>query len=220
MTLRSSARSLKARKRAVDDAVKAVAWYVGWLGLILLALCGVLWLIPADNWDGTAGLRAERLPLYTMVAMLAASLVGWLYVNKGEDRIKQRLGRNVNLALFVLVPIACMIAGFLQPWLTEQTGWQPPGHPFWIFVHWYPTMLVIVCAVVFLNWKAKPRKHVYVDRGVGYALLFLPYGLLVAYLVLGVRLDWIGQSIQETMTAMGRYSLAIQLVIAYFIGGD
>lgn len=220
MTLRSAARSLRARKRAFDDSVKSLAWWVGWFGMGLLALNGLLWLVPHSVWDGVLGLRAERLPVYTMVAMLLASLVGWLYVNKGEDRIKKRLGRHVNLALFVVLPLACMAAGLLQEWLTRQTGWQPPGHPFWLFVHWYPSLLVITCATVFLAWKSRPRKHVYLDRGLGYTLLFLPYGLLFAFLVLRVRLDFVGDSMQETMAAMGRYALVIQLVIAYFIGGD
>lgn len=219
MTLRSAARSLRARKRAFDDSVKAGSWWVGWFGMGLLALVGLLWLIPHSVWDGTLGLRAERLPVYTMVAMLLASLVGWLYVNKGEDRIKKQLGRHVNLALFVVLPLACMAAGLLQDWLMRQTDW-PQGHPFWLFVHWYPSLLVVVCAAVFLAWKAKPRKHVYLDRGLGYTLLFLPYALLFAFLVLRVRLDFVGESMQETMAAMGRYALVGQLVIAYFIGGD
>ena len=220
MSISSKARSIRARKRRFDDAVKAGAWYVGWIGMGLLALCGLLWLIPADSWDGLAGLSADRLPVYTMVATLMASLVGWLHINKGEDRIKARLGKSVNLVLFVVLPIGCLLCEFVQPWLSDQTAWQPHGHSLWLFVHWYPTLLVILCAGVFLSWKSRPRKHVYLERSFGYGLLFMPYGLLFAFLVLEVRVDWVGQSMQETMTTMGRYSLGVQLVIAYFIGGD
>jgi hypothetical protein len=216
MSLRSSARKVSARKKAFDAFVKTLAWYVGWVGMILLAACGVLWLAPG----ALGGVTAERLPMYTMGAILMASFVGWLYVNKGQDRIKKHLGRAVNIVLFLLIPTACMIAGFAQDPIVDATGWQPPAHPFWLVVHWYPIALVIVCAAVFLGWKSKPRKHVYLDRGAGYALLFAPYALLFVYLSLGVHLDWVEASMRETLTAMGQYAIAIQLIMTFFIGGE
>jgi hypothetical protein len=213
MSIRASANRISARKRAFDAAVKGVLWYVGWIGMGLLIACAVLWMVPG-------AVPADRLPIYTMIAMLMASFVGWLYVNKGQDRIKKHLGRPVNVVLFLLLPTGCLIAGLAQEWVGDATGWQPPAHPFWLFVHWYPIVLVIVCAAVFLTWKSRPRKHVYIERGVGYVLLFAPYALLFAYLSLGVHMDWIEGSMHETLTSMGSYAIAVQLLMAFFIGGE
>jgi len=211
MSIRASANRISARKRAFDAAVKTLAWYVGWLGMLLLAACGGLWLLAPDM---------AHLPLYTMGAMLLASFVGWLYVNKGQDRIKKHLGKPVNILLFLVLTTGCLVAGIAQDWIAETTGWQPPDHLFWQFVRWYPIVLVIVCACVFLLWKSKPRKHVYLDRGLGYALLFAPYALLFAYLSLGVHMDWIDESLHGTLGALGRYAIVAQLLMAFFIGGD
>ncbi|MBX3458520.1 MAG: hypothetical protein KF696_00990 [Planctomycetes bacterium] len=220
MTLRSAARSARARKRAFDKLVKAFAWYTGWFGMALLALCGLLWLIGPEHVDGMLGLRAAHMPLYTMTALIAASLLGWWYINKGEDRIKQHIGRTAGLVLFVILPLACMAAGLLQAHVADSTGWHPPGHPFWLIVRWYPPLLVMVSAAVFLGWKAKPRRYVYLDRALGYALLFTPYALLFAYLALGVYLGWIDDALHQTLASAGGYALVLQLVFAYFIGGD
>lgn len=220
MTLRSAARSARARKRAFDDAVKAFAWYAGWIGMALLALAGVIWAFGPERLDGAMGLRAHDLPIYTMAALIMASLLGWWYINKGEDRIKRRIGRHAALGLFVILPLVCMAAGLLQKQLVGATGWQPPDHPLWLFVHWYPPLLVVASAISFLTWKARPRKHVYLDRGLGYALLFTPYALLFAYLALGMHLGWIDQHLHETLAAAGGYALVLQLVFAYFIGGE
>lgn len=220
MTLRSAARSARARKRAFDDAVKVFAWYVGWTGMVLLALAGAIWAAGPDRLDGTFGLNSRHLPLYTMAALIMASLLGWWYINKGEDRIKRRIGRPAALGLFVILPLACMAAGLLQEFVVGATDWRPPDHPFWLLVRWYPPLLVVASATSFLTWKARPRKHVYLDRGLGYSLLFLPYALLFAYLALGVQLGWIDEHLHETLSAAGGYALVLQLVFAYFIGGE
>lgn len=78
----------------------------------------------------------------------------------------------------------------------------------------------MVSAAVFLGWKAKPRRYVYLDRALGYALLFTPYALLFAYLALGVYLGWIDDALHQTLASAGGYALVLQLVFAYFIGGD
>jgi len=180
----------------------------------------VLWLLPGSRWDGTLALRARDLPLYTLAALILASLLGWNCVNRGEDRIKQRLGRGTNLLLFVAVPVACVIATLAQDRIVSASGWQAPDHPFWQFVRWYSPVLVMVSAAVFMAWKSRPRKHLYLERGAGYALLLGPYALLFAYLALGVHLDWLEGPMQRTVADLGGYALALQLVLAYFVGSD
>lgn len=220
MNARTSIRKARRTKRRFDEFVENVAWYSGWCGLALLLACGLLWLIPHDLWDGTLSLRDDRLPIYTVVALMLASLVGWGYVNSGEDRIRRRVGRPVDLTLFVILPLVCILAGLLQGWLADQTGMRPPDHPFWLFVRWYPPLIVAVSALAFLLWKSRPRKRLYFDRALGYALLLTPYALMFAFLELQLRLDWINQPMQETLNSLGRYSLSAQLIVAYFVGGE
>ena len=220
MNARTSIRKARRTKRRFDEFVESAAWYLGWFGVALLVACGLLWLIPDDNWNGVVGLRAERLPIYTLVAMLFASLVGWGYVNSGEDRIRRRLGKPIDITLFVVLPLACIAAGLLQGWLSDKTGMTPPSHPFWVFVRWYPPLLVCVSAATFLLWKSRPRKRMYLDRGLGYTLLLGPYALLFAFMEFGLRLDWLSEPMKETFASSGQYAIALQLIVAYFIGGD
>ncbi|MBZ0136332.1 MAG: hypothetical protein K8I27_08165 [Planctomycetes bacterium] len=220
MTAKGSIRKASRAKRSFDRGVQAFAWYTGWVGFGLLVVCGLLWLVPGESWDGMFALKARRLPSYTLVALLMASLLGWRLVNLGEDRLKRNFGRHVNLALFVIVPLACILSELLQRQLTNATGMQAPDHAFWLFVRWYPIALICVSAAVFLMWKSRPRKRVYFDRGVGYVILLTPYALLFAFLELGLRMDWLDTHLRETFSAAGQYTIALQLITAYFIGGD
>jgi hypothetical protein len=218
MSLRSTARNAKAFKRTFDTVVRTLAWYVGWAGMFVLIALGMLWLLPQQHWQHV--LPPDRLPVYTVVALLFASLVGWSYVNQGEDRIRRRIGKQPNLVAFVIIPIACLLAEVLARPIAEATGMQPPHHPFWIFVRWYPPALIALSAAVFMLWKSKPRKRIYLDRGIAYAALLTPYALLFAYMVVGVYVDWLDQPMHETLAPAGGYAIAIQLVMAYFIGSD
>lgn len=220
MMAKASIRKASRAKKSFDRGVQAFAWYAGWVGFGLLVLCGLLWLLPRDAWDGVLALKARSLPLYTLVALLMASLLGWRLVNLGEDRLKRNFGKQVNLVLFVILPIGCILAELLQSHVADSTGMQPPDHPFWLFVRWYPIALICVSAGVFLMWKSRPRKRVYFDRGVGYVMLLTPYALLFAFLELGLRMDWLDTHLRETFSAAGQYTIALQLVVAYFIGGD
>ena len=217
---RKSIRKASRAKKSFDAAVQLLAWYAGWLGFALLVACGLLWLVPRDSWDRLLALNADSLPLYTLIALLMASLLGWRLVNLGEDRLQRNFGKHVNLVLFVVLPIACILAELLQQYVTDATGMQPPDHPFWLFVRWYPIALICVSAAVFLMWKSRPRKRVYFDRGIGYALLLTPYAMLFAFLELGLRMDWLDTHLRDTFSAAGQYTIALQLVVAYFIGGD
>lgn len=217
---RKAFQKARSAKRRFDAWVRTTAWYVGWAGVALLVAVAVLYMAPASAWDGRWGLREAHLPAYLMAGVLMASMVGWSFINVGEDRIKKHLGKHVNLVLFVVLPLCCAAAGLLSGPIARATGWQKPEHAFWLVVFWYPALLVMVCAAAFLTWKARPRKRVYLDRGANAALLMLPYAALFAYIVLGVHVDWLDDNLQETMNALGAYALVLQLVLAYFVGGD
>lgn len=210
----------RSAKRRFDGWVRTTAWYAGWTGVALLVGVFVLYMAPASAWDGRAGLREAHLPVYLLIGVLMASMVGWSFIEAGEDRIKKHLGKYVNLVLFVILPLSCAAAELLAGPISRSTGWQKPGHPFWNVVFWYPALLVMVCAAVYLSWKSRPRKRVYLDRGASAALLMLPYAVLFAYIVLGVHVDWLDDKLQDTMNSLGAYALVLQLVLAYFVGGD
>jgi hypothetical protein len=218
MSLRSTARDAKAYKRAFDRFVRGVAWYDGWVGMFALIALGMLWLLPRQHWQHA--LPPDRLAVYTVIALLFASLVGWSYVNQGEDRIRRRIGKRANLVAFVIIPIACLLAELLSRQVSTATGMHPPTHPFWVFVRWYPPVLIVLSAGVFMLWKSKPRKRVYLDRGVAYAVLLTPYALLFAYMVVGLYVGWLDESLDQTLASAGAYAIAIQLVMAYLIGSD
>lgn len=212
-----SIRKAKRFKRRFDGSVESFAWYVGWFGVALLAACVALWAVPERHWDGWLNLKAARLPVYTMVSLLCASLVGWRYVNMGEDRLSRMFGRQFSLWVFLVVPMFCLVSELVSGPIADATGMHPLDHPFWQFVRWYPPVVIALCGLTFLMWKSKPRKRVYFDRGAGYALLLVPYALLFAFMHLGVRLEWLDESMRETLSSLGQWSVALQLVVAYFV---
>ena len=213
-------RNARALKKRFDAFVRELAFWGGWAGIGLCLLCGLLWLLPESSWDGVLGLTAGSLPVYTVLALALAALAGWRFVNAGQDRITRRVGRNVGRVAFVALPLACLAIGwFLEP-VSRWTGFEPPSHPFWIVVRWYPPVAALVCAAVFLAWKSRPRRNVLWDRGLWYALLLLPYALLFATLELGLHVDWFEAQHRETVRSLGSHAIILQLLLAYFVGGD
>lgn len=213
MSASSRYRRLRALKRRFDAVVVAIAWYAGWAGLAALLGLLALRVLPAGAWDIMPGLRAEHWPVYAMVALITAGLLGFSLVNRGQDRIKKRLGSTMSAIVFAMLPLLCLAATLWALYAREQ----PSGGPWWLFVRWYPPVVTILCAATFLAWKARPRKHVYVERGFGYALLLAPYALLFATLELGVQFSWLDESWRETLTALGSTAIVLQLVLAFFI---
>lgn len=214
-----SVRKGRALKRKFDAAVRTFAWYTGWAGAVALALCGLLWLAPADSWDGLLGLDAQRWPLYAMIALVASSLLGWSFVNIGQDRVQNRVGKGLSAVAFVVLPLFCLANTLWPAALASEIG-NDRQHPVWLFIRWYPPLVTMVCTAVFLTWKSKPRKRVYLDRGAGYALLLAPYALLFAVLELGVHLNWLDSARQETLEALGSSAIVLQIVIAFFISAS
>ncbi|MBE7490928.1 MAG: hypothetical protein HS108_04125 [Planctomycetes bacterium] len=212
-----SVRKGKTLKRRFDAAARWLAWHVGWAGAVALTLCGLLWLAPAESWDGVAGLRASHWPVYAMVALMTASLLGWSFVEAGQDRIEHRVGKGVSAVLFVVLPVFCL-ACTLWPGALEREIGPDRGHPLWLAVRWYPPLLTMLCAAVFLTWKSRPRRRVYWDRGAGYALLLAPYALLFAVLELGVRWQWLSDAHGRTLSELGSAAIVLQIVAAFVIG--
>lgn len=213
-----SYRAVRALKQRLDTVVRGIAWLVGWLGAALLLVCGLLYMLPNAAWDGRFGLRADQWPMFAMVALILASLLGWGFVNQGQDRVQKKLGRPASIVLFLALPVACLLATLWPERVEAITGARDARHPLWFCVRWYPPLVTVSCAMVFLAWKSRPRRHVYWDRGLGYVLLLTPYALLFAVLELGVHMQWLDASRRETLHALGSAALVLQVVLAFFIG--
>jgi hypothetical protein len=181
----------------------------------MAALC-----VLAPLWlSGNTIMPRDKLGGWTIGALMAASLVGWRYVNEGQNALARKMGDGlVSMLIFFWVPLACGAATLFEARVAEATGFASPGHPFWIFVHWFPPLVVMVCAVAYLKKQALPRSRVHFWRGVGSVVLLLPYALLFAYLVLHLRIVELEGPLHETLGDVGRYSIIVQLLLMYFVG--
>lgn len=201
-------------KSRFEGFIRPAARVAGALGMAMLAGCAALSQTPEEAWPGLL-LPASRLPVYWMVALAVASLLGWAYVNDGQKRIRRAVGPALALCLFVIVPIAFAILGFAGERNVAQFGGPGPGHVLWILVRWYGPAMVVTSLAAFLTWKSRGRS----GRGVWFALLVAPYAALFAYLVVGFHLPGMGEMHHETIRSLGSWALALQLALAFFVGG-
>src|SRR6185503_10282694 len=89
-------------KSWISDAVRPTARVLGVLGLALLAGCAVLAWMPPESWP--APLEPPLLPVYVMISLVTASLLGWTFVSDGQARIARWMPKIVAAVLFVLMP--------------------------------------------------------------------------------------------------------------------
>lgn len=200
-------------KSRVEAVVRPAARVAGFAGVALLAGCGLLWMTPAPDWP--ASLEPSHLPIYALISLSVASLLGWTFVEEGQKRIVRRLPRGVALAAFVVLPIAFAILGFVGAARVARFGGPLPSHWIWKLVHWYGPVLVVTNLAVFLAWKSRGRT----GRGLAFALLVAPYAVLFAYLVFGVHVAAIDDAHHATMATLGSSAVALQLALAFFVGG-
>lgn len=194
--------------------IRPAARVAGAIGVAMLVACGALAATPADGWP--AALDPGRLPVYAMISVAVASLLGWTFVNDGQNRIERRIGRSASLVAFVVLPIAFAIAGFVGAARAEPIGGPGRGHWFWSVVHWYGPVLVVASLASFLSWKSRGRS----GRGILFALLVAPYAALLAYLVFGLTVPGIDEAHHATLGALGSWAIALQLALSFFVGGD
>src|SRR5688572_32668130 len=81
--------------KRVDERLQPVALVIGWIGIAALAGRLVLATRPQDEWP--LGMTRPRLPVYATVALDAASLLGWTFMQEDQRRIERRVGRTAAL---------------------------------------------------------------------------------------------------------------------------
>lgn len=205
----SAAASTRRAKERFDAGVMRLATVAGWLGVAALGAVTPLWLSRRD----------EQTTVWLVGALLAASLVGWRNVNEGQNALSRAIGPGLGMFIFFWLPLACGAASLFEARLVEATGFAAPDHPFWLFVRWFPPLTVMVCAAAYLKRQALPRSRVHFWRGIGSIVLLLPYALLFAYLVLHLSVEPLEGPLHETMAQVGRYSIIVQILLMYFVGG-
>ncbi len=208
-----AAQSGRRTKRRFDVGVTQFAWAAGWLGTGLLLVCALLWMLPRSG-----GVPAESLVPATVGALLLASLVGWGFVNEGQNAVARRFPPLVGFLAFFALPLSCGLIGLFEAAVSRATGFAPPNHPFWLFVTWYPPLLVMSCAAVYFKRQAWPRSRLHLARTLWVLLLFVPYALLFGYLVLHLRIDALADPLHETLGKLGQYGLIVQILLAFFVG--
>lgn len=210
---------MRRAKRAFDAWVAPIAWWLGWLGMAGLVACGVLSQLPVADWPGF--LSPARLPLYTVGALLLASLLGWTFVAIGQVRIRRRIGRRASVLLLVVLPILCGLIMlptlYLKFDVLAWLGMPGTNHPAAVFVRWYPPLLVVTCLIAFLAQMAtEGRGAINPWRLAWFSALVTPYAVILAYLVFNLQLGWEGDPLLRSLASSG---IAVQIALGYFLRG-
>lgn len=195
------------------------AWRVGWLGMSGLAVCAGLAVIDEDHWPD--GLDPDLLPYYTVVCLVAASLIGWGCMQLGVRRVRGLVGQRLGGWLFVLAPLACALLVLLQVReLIDMTTW-PGGDALVPFTRWYPPALVGLGLVSYLTRRVgDDRQPGRLERGAWLLLLVAPYAVITAHVVGRLDVPWLADSLQDTLDELGTAALVVQLVLAYFVSSS
>jgi hypothetical protein len=212
-------------REKLNDAVETGALWIGVLGFIGVAAFLVWWglLTWKPDWAPLTpdqfSLKAVTLSL--VGSLLAASCLGWLLVNDGQGAIEKKSGRGLSVILFGVLPMLCLVATLFPAKVSHFMNMpmieQQPGHPFWLWVRFYPMVLVAVCLMVAFKRTVQPRKYVKKARAAKFLLLSAPY--LVVLLVQEITLmkeAALEEAINTPMlqSTLGTAGVNAQLVLA------
>lgn len=195
----------------LDERIRPAATAAGWLGVLGLAACAVLHVLPDADWP--AGTTRDRLPVYVTCALVAASLLGWSFMQEGQKRIERRTGRPIGLALFVFLPLAAAAVTLADEHLPIRPDVRREWETVFVAARWYSPAAVVASVAAFLASKSGRRA-----RLVGHGLLLAPYAVLLGALVFGFRFPWIDEPLHDTLGSLGGGAVALQIVLAWFVG--
>ena len=217
ITIEGAARAALSAPERVRRVFVPVAFAIGWCGVVGLLACAALALVPDESWP--EALDPERLPLYCVLSLCVASLLGWGCVQHGEQRAKRTLGRPVALFVFLVLPVTAAALSLLDSYVLETPMAEWPGG-FWIalFARWTAPTLVLVSLLTFLTWRTRPQKRLYLRRGLWFLVLVTPYALLLAVLLFDLPAPWVEEPVEESLSTVSESSIVLQLIVGYFVG--
>lgn len=197
----------------IDAVVRPAATAIGWAGIMALVALALLSGAPPGDWPSF--LDPRRMAVYATIALVAASLLGWSFMQQGQERIMRRTGRGPGLLLFVFLPVAAAILSFVDGHAPLEPGTRAEFSTLFWIARWYSPAAVVASVVAFLAAKSNRTA-----RGIWYAALLTPYCVLLGALVFGFRFPWIEVPLRTTLGALGGGAIAVQLVLAWFVGGS
>jgi len=215
-----------ARER-LNTFLKPIAKGVGFGGLGALAGCFVLWAIREELWPPF--LDPDHLPVYVMVSLVAASLMGWGCMLDGLVVLRRKVGWKLGGWLFVLAPLVCAVFGLLAGQEVIAPGeWGQWGGWALVVATWYTPLVVTACLLAYFLTEADlrdgDRKRV-AKRSAWSLLLIAPYAFLLAAMVFGVDPDFLEleleleDHLEDTVEELGSWAIVLQVAFAYFLCG-
>ena len=154
-----------------------------------------------------------------MVSLVAASLLGWTYVQLGQARIERGIGRRAGLWTFAILPVVAAGIGWLETSRFVSPEFRADGAAVFSVARWWGPGVALARLLAFLTSRALRGNRLRAGRGVVFCVLLLPYAALLATLVFRVPLPIVAEPLRETLRTLGSGAVALQLALAWFVGG-
>ncbi|MCA8939834.1 MAG: hypothetical protein KDB07_08505 [Planctomycetes bacterium] len=222
--VKGGVKKVRRAKSALDHGIEVLAFFVGIAGFVAIVGLGVLYLwhrFEAESYP--SWISPNHFMAYGVFAVFAASFTGWLIVCDGQERLEKKSHRIVSMVFFGLLPLVCLVATVFPNWTAEVSGLPAvdaqPWHPFWIFVRFYPLLLIFLCLWIAFKREAKPRKYFKKKRALKFLLLASPYILVLVFQELSLKQSLVESATDATIggTAVGA-AINIQLIMALMTG--
>lgn len=198
--------------KRLDARIQPFAVAAGWCGV-----AGLLWLAwlsrqPSGDWP--FGMERARLAVYVTVALVMASLLGWSFMQQGQAKIERRIGRGAALWLFGILPVAAAAITLADQHLAIPDAERAEWSTVFLVARWYSPAAVVASLWMFLEGKSR--------RAPQFALhlaLLLPFAALLGAVVFGFHVPFVDESLRETLRTLGAGAIALQILLAWFVGG-
>lgn len=198
--------------KRLDARVRPFAIAAGWCGVA--ALVWLAWLSRQREGDWPAGMERGRIAVYVTVALVLASLLGWSFMQQGQARIERRLGRTAAMWVFGILPVAAAAITLADQHLALPEADRADWSSAFLIARWYSPAAVVASLWTFLESKSRRTPEFVI-----HAALLLPFAALLAAVVFGFHVPFVDESLRETLRTLGAGAIALQILLAWFVGG-